>query len=646
MNVLIIDHRDSFTFNIAAYVEDVTGVRPTVRDYTEEFSPSYLATFDAIILSPGPGRVDNPADIGSSLNILQTCEIPMLGICLGHQALAYAHGGGTALAPEPVHGQLSEITHDGTGLFADLPSPLSVVRYHSLIADPIPPQLMVTARTADGIPMALAHRDRPQWGVQFHPESIGGFDGRTLIRNFLTLAAHSGQRYVVETLEIDHEVALENHLEAASFFLDSSDRSHSDGACSYLGFGEGPLATVITGEHLDVLEHLHLPVDTSAVAHTGLDFTLGWVGYISYELKADVGGSDRHQSREPRVYFQLADRMVAVNHRTQRSYILVAWDRTRPETRTEQLQWATQLRSCLLHASTQVPAPVSAPQPAIEVSNLRAQHTKAEYLAAIARCQDAIVAGESYEICLTTQLMATAETFDPVAAYQRLREHSPAPFGALLRCGETVVMSSSPERFLRVTAQGVLESRPIKGTRARAKDPVRDAQLREDLATNTKDRAENLMIVDLVRNDLTRVAAPHSVAVERFCQVETFATVHQLVSTITATLAPEATLVDVIRATFPGGSMTGAPKIRTMELIDDLEGAARGIYSGALGYIGFDGAMDLSMVIRTLVCQGNEIRYGVGGAILAVSDPETEYREIMTKAAPFLHLIGQEFPEQ
>ena len=168
--------------------------------------------------------------------------------------------------------------------------------------------------------------------------------------------------------------------------------------------------------------------------------------------------------------------------------------------------------------------------------------------------------------------------------------------------------------------------------------------MREDLATNPKDRAENLMIVDLVRNDLAHVAQPGTVHAEPMFEVETFSTVHQLISTVTAELRGDKTRVDLIRSSFPGGSMTGAPKIRTMQIIDAIEGEARGIYSGALGYFGVDGAMDLSMVIRSIIVDGDSLSYGGGGAILALSDPETEYQEIMTKTVPLLDLTNQDFP--
>lgn len=279
------------------------------------------------------------------------------------------------------------------------------------------------------------------------------------------------------------------------------------------------------------------------------------------------------------------------------------------------------------------PAPPAAPIP------FRLDHSHTDYMHCVRQAKASIAAGESYEVCLTT----TAEgppLADPFRTYLTLRRTSPAPFGAYLRFGHTHVLSSSPERFLKVTRRGKICAKPIKGTRARGKEPHQDLQLRQELRTCTKDRAENLMIVDLLRNDLSQVARPGSVHVPQLFQVESYSHVHQLVSTVQAQLAHGLHAVDALRAAFPGGSMTGAPKIRTMELMEGWERRARGLYSGAIGWLSLGGAAEFSITIRTLVVTPHSSTFGVGGAIVADSDPHAEWNEVLLKAQTVLDGVG------
>jgi aminodeoxychorismate synthase component I len=262
----------------------------------------------------------------------------------------------------------------------------------------------------------------------------------------------------------------------------------------------------------------------------------------------------------------------------------------------------------------------------------------------VEQCRQHILAGDVFEVCLTHR-MHTEFGGDPWNLYRRLRESTPAPFAAYLQFGDFQILSASPERFLKLDEDRVAESRPIKGTRPRGTDPAQDAQLREDLATNEKDRAENLMIVDLVRSDLGRVAEIGSVEVPELMVVEEYATVFQLVSTVAARLRPECDALDLVKACYPGGSMTGAPKIRAMEIIDSLEPVQRGVFSGAIGYLDRSGIMDLSIVIRTIVCQDGRAHFGVGGAVTADSSPLAEYQETLDKARALARALGAALPE-
>ncbi|GAA1643189.1 aminodeoxychorismate synthase component I [Actinoplanes couchii] len=688
MRTLLVDNYDSFTYNLFHYLAEVNGQQPEViRNDDPDWRPERLAEFDNVVLSPGPGTPHRPADFGLCAAIAAEGSLPVLGVCLGHQGIGLAHGARVGRAPEPRHGRTSLIRHDGTELFEGLPSPLEVVRYHSLAVSELTGDLAATAWTEDGLVMALRHRSLPLWGVQFHPESIGTVGGHQLLANFGKLSAQHRParpvvaittpaavrdeapqparklRVLVEAMDTrwDAEVAFDTLFRGGRhpYWLDSS-RTGGPGEVSVMGNASGPLARIATadvtagtvtvaarnttevwsGEFLDWLDADLRSLDTT-VPFLPFEFALGWVGALGYELKAESDGDGTHSSPEPDAVMVFADRAIVLDHRTRCTYLLaLAEDGDDAGAR----DWLAATTATLKTLTGREPSPCDTP-PAARTSELRLRHDRQQYLGLIDDCLEEIRSGETYEVCLTNMIEADTDV-DPWQAYRFLRRFSPAPFAAFLGFGDVCVLSTSPERFLQIDRHGGMESKPIKGTRPRGRTPQEDLQLVDDLANNEKDRAENLMIVDLVRHDLGRCAEVGSVHADKVFDVETYATVHQLVSTVRAQLAADHSPVTGVRCAFPGGSMTGAPKIRTMGIIDRLEAGPRGLYSGAIGYFSLTGGADLSIVIRTVVLNNGRLRYGVGGAIIALSDPAAEYEETAVKARPLLTLLGAEFPER
>lgn len=289
----------------------------------------------------------------------------------------------------------------------------------------------------------------------------------------------------------------------------------------------------------------------------------------------------------------------------------------------------------LCDASPMPPEPITAVPHYIPpaIAALQSDMTKAEYLDYVQQIKEAIAGGTLYQANLTRKFFGTFDTAPcPIRLFSELASVSPAPYSALLKKGDTAILSSSPERFLQLEANGTIEVRPIKGSAPRDDDPAKDAAIREALAHSEKDCAENLMIVDLMRNDLARGCTIGSVKTEALFDISTYATVHHMSSTITGQRAPEVSPIELVARCFPPGSMTGAPKIKAIELCSQLEPRARGVYSGAIGWFGGDGAADLSVVIRTLVMQGNRFEFQVGGAIVHDSTPHGEWEETLTKA--------------
>lgn len=369
--------------------------------------------------------------------------------------------------------------------------------------------------------------------------------------------------------------------------------------------------------------------------HTLPSFALGWVGWLGYELAAVTVGTPIHRSPTPDAALLEIDRALAFDHSARSVTLMLRGEQLELE------QWRDEIELVLASAVSAASAALKTPviQAPSGITTAHWRHSPERYAEMIVECQAAIHRGDAYQLCLTNEITVDAHP-DPLAAYGALRASSPTHHGGLMRFGDVSLLSASPEQFLAVSASGHMTTKPIKGTRRRASSLARDLELRTELEASEKERAENLMIVDLMRNDLGKVAKLGSVGVSSLLMVESYAHVHQLVSTIEAQLADGLRGIDAVEASFPAGSMTGAPKISAMRILDGLEAGPRGIYSGAFGYFGLDGAVDLAMVIRSIVLDASGARIGTGGGITALSVAAEEIEETQIKANALLAVLG------
>jgi len=699
MRCLLIDNYDSFTWNLADLIGRAFGEAPIVVRNDEDDWDGLRARhrFDCVVISPGPGSVTREADVHVSRQAIARSGLPLLGVCLGFQGIAHAHGGRIVHAPVPFHGRASAVHHDGSDLFAGLPTPFEAIRYHSLIvASPLPPELVATAHADPGLIMALRHRRLPQWGVQFHPESILTEHGIDLIatfrelshrhhrRAFASLAASPAAvpaelkpaestpagprpaepadigpaspvralRMIARPLESagDPEAVFSSLFagRANAFWLDSQVALDDSAGCSFMGAvddadvlayrlddddaglsrGQGLLADIERE-----LEGIAIEEDMAEPGkRLPFDFRGGLVGFLGYEMKALFDGDRGDGNPGPDALWMRVRRFLAFDHATARAWALaLAFE---DETVAAEA-WIDSVAAAAAQARGD-DRPV--PSQGLQGLEVDMDLGREDYLAAIDECRRAIVDGETYQVCLTNHFRFRA-ALDPYALYRQMRRGNAAPFGAFLRTRGISVLSTSPERFLRVDRGGRIQTKPIKGTARRSEDPQLDARYARELAESVKDRAENLMIVDLMRNDLNRVSVAGTVEVPELRVVESYRTVHQLVSTVESQLRPDCSLIDLVRATFPGGSISGAPKKRTMEIIDRLERSPRGVYCGSIGYLGYNRVADLNIGIRTLSYDGETVAFGAGGAITYLSDAEAEFQEVLLKAEAVLRPV-------
>ena len=419
----------------------------------------------------------------------------------------------------------------------------------------------------------------------------------------------------------------------------------------------------VSGQHeiadedpLAIVRRLMAPHACARVADVP-PFQGGVAGYLGYDW-----GLTLERLPEPRfddlalpdTVLCMYDWVLAWDHATSRAWIIsTGMPETAPEARAKRARERAAIVRGWVSGDSRVPSKVPGPKnrtrptpPAYPVEggwwpstlDLRSSFTRSGYLDAVARVREYVFAGDIFQANLSQRFEAPLNE-PPWAFYRRLRARNAAPFAAYMEFPEATIVSASPERFLRVDANGHVETRPIKGTRPRGVSPEHDAALGQALAESAKDRAENLMIVDLMRNDLSRVCAPHSVRVSELFSLEHYATVHHLVSTIVGDLEPGKDALHLLRAAFPGGSITGAPKLRAMEIIAELEPSRRGVYCGSIGYWSVTGDLDTNIAIRTALVKKDRVYFSAGGGIVADSDPEQEYLETLDKARALIDAL-------
>ena len=442
-----------------------------------------------------------------------------------------------------------------------------------------------------------------------------------------------------------------------SFFLDGGMDPHRLGRYSFIGSSpflvmksRGDDITLsgsykrkkIKGNPFDILAIL-LDMYKMESRDLPVPFGGGVVGYLGYDLCHFIEKLPKDAVDDlelPECYLGFYDAILAFDNMLSRVYILsTGFPETEERCRKERAEKRIEaIRDDLIRASkNRIKQEERRKIPAEARIKLKGGFSRRQYIDAVEKARQYIIEGDIFEVNLSQRFEAELD-IKPYKLYKKLRQINPAPFAGYLNFSGVSVISASPERFMRLCGDNV-ETRPIKGTRPRGEGAQQDEALAEELMKSPKDRAENIMIVDLERNDLGRVCRYGSVKVTELAILEVYATVFHLTSTVTGRLKEDKGVVDLIKATFPGGSITGAPKVRAMEIIDELEPTRRSIYTGSIGYIGFNGDMDLNIAIRTFIVKGKKAYFQVGGAVVYDSDPEAEYQETLHKVRAMIESL-------
>jgi para-aminobenzoate synthetase component 1 len=435
-----------------------------------------------------------------------------------------------------------------------------------------------------------------------------------------------------------------------SFFLDSGMDHHKLGRYSFVGSApflvlksrgreaiiiQGGVRSSLNGNPFDILKH-YLGIYRMDTCPSPMPFTGGAVGYFSYDLCHFIEhllGTAVDDLKLPECYFGFYDLVLAFDNLQDKAYIIsTGFPELREAERIERARKRLDEMKAILQTASPSgkEASIASVSTTVEPVTLKGGFTHKEYVAAVEKGRQYIIAGDIFEVNLSQRFEAEL-AITPYELYRRLRQINPAPFACYLDFDEVSVVSASPERFLCLRGDRV-ETRPVKGTRRRGKSPEEDEILASELLNSPKDRAENIMIVDLERNDLGRVCRFGTVKVTELAILEVFPTVFHLTSTVVGRLREDMDGIDLLQATFPGGSITGAPKVRAMEIIDELEPTKRSVYTGSIGYLSFNGDLDLNIAIRTFLVKEKKAYFQVGGAVVYDSDPEAEYQETLDKA--------------
>ncbi len=443
-----------------------------------------------------------------------------------------------------------------------------------------------------------------------------------------------------------------------SFFLDGGMDPEKLGRYSFMGSdpflimrSRGDDITLIQdggrltrrGNPFDVLEELLQEYRTDRV-NSPVPFNGGVVGYFSYDLChfiENLPASAVDDLQLPECYLAFYDALVAFDNREKRAWIISTG---LPERVTEARRERAERRLEELRPLVSNPPVVQRDMSPVGKGSLKSNFTHKAYLEAVEKAREYICAGDIFQVNLS-QRFETDIAVPPYELYRRLRAINPAPFANYFNFDGVSIVGASPERYMKLTGDRV-ETRPIKGTKPRGSTPQEDRALGESLLNSRKDRAENIMIVDLQRNDIGRVCRYGTVKVTELAILETWPTVFHLTSTVEGRLREGCGVIDLLKASFPGGSITGAPKVRAMEIIEELEPTRRSIYTGSLGYIGFDGDMDLDIVIRTIIVKDGKAYFQVGGAIVYDSEPESEYIETLDKGRALMRALGLSAPDE